>query len=285
MAIVVWLVTTLSLAGWWMIFGLQQLERISELSQTESTQELQRGHRMLLSEGVVLFLLILGGGVALLYLMMDEMKRSRQIREFFAAFTHDLKTSLASLRLQAETLQEDLAGSPQHARVARRLLKDSARLELQLDNSLFVADTEMGQLHISDVSLANVISGMKHYWPELEVQLQREAVLKADVRAVESIFKNLLQNAVVHGKANHVQIRCETKDIDQVMIDVHDNGKGFQGDRNRLAQIFVRHTPSSGSGIGLYISERLARQMGGRIQIKDSPNGFHLQVELPGRVS
>ncbi len=288
-AVVVWLAATLSLAGWWLVFGLQQLSRLQAVVRAETAEEIARRHRMLMSEGLVLFALLLGGGIALLYFMVTEIRRSRQIREFFAAFTHDLKTSLASLRLQAETLEEELKGSPEHARVSRRLVKDTVRLELQLDNSLFVADTEMGQLHLDDVSVRAVVSSLRHYWPELDIRMEGECRVRADVRALESILKNLLQNAVVHGKASRVEIRSETVDGARVALELADNGRGFPGDVGDLGRIFVRHTTTSGSGIGLHIAKKLAERMGGELRLirgdATNPQGFRARLELHGRAS
>ena len=90
---------------------------------------------MLVWEGVMLVGMLMAGGVALLVAIRPEQRRRRDLRAFFMAFTHDLKTSLASLRLQAESLREDLpeaAGNPN----LQRLLKDSVRLQLQLENAL-----------------------------------------------------------------------------------------------------------------------------------------------------
>lgn len=288
-AVVVWLAATLSLAGWWLIYGLQQLSRAQAIMRTETAEEIARRHFMLLSEGLALFALLLGGGVALLHFMVTEIRRSRQIREFFAAFTHDLKTSLASLRLQAETLEEELKSSPEHARVSRRLVKDTVRLELQLDNSLFAADPEMGQLHIDDVSVKAVVAGLRHYWPELDIRMDNEGVVRADVRALESILKNLLQNAVVHGKATKVEIRSEPIDGARIALELEDNGKGFSGDVDKLGQAFMRHTTTSGSGIGLHIAKKLAERMGGELQLirgdTTTPRGFRARLELHGRFS
>ena len=288
-AIVVWLVVTLSLASWWLIFGLQRINRIALIAQTETVKEIERWHFMLLSEGIVLLALLLGGGIGLLYFLSVEMRRSRQIHGFFAAFTHDLKTSLASLRLQAESLEEDLKDSSQ-GRVARRLVKDSVRLELQLDNSLFIADTEMGHLHIEDIKVRDVIESLQHYWPELQIQLDGNFTARADQRALESILKNLLQNAVIHGKATRVEVRCEKIDGGQVLqIEVVDNGRGFSGDAKKLGQIFMRHTSTSGSGIGLHLARRLAVRMNGKLEFisgdMTNPQGFRARLLLPGGAS
>ncbi len=289
-AVIVWLLATLSLTGWWLIFFLRQTESLSQLKTPSFEngpliEEVTRRYRMFLGEGAFLFFLLLCGGAALFYFLWIEIRQARQIREFFAAFTHDLKTSLASLRLQAETLGEDLQNDPSRARVARRLVKDSVRLELQLENSLFVADTEMGHLHIEDIKVDEVIASLRHYWPEVDIRVEKNTLVRADVRALESIFKNLFQNAFVHGKASRVIVRAEMIDGVGVGIEVEDNGKGFNGEVERLGKMFARHTSTSGSGIGLFLVERLAKRMGGKLDFitgdVTNPQGFRVKLQLP----
>jgi malonyl CoA-acyl carrier protein transacylase len=51
--------------------------------------------------------LLVSGGVALVVSIRREQTRQDTVEAFFMAFTHDLKTTLASLQLQAESLVED----------------------------------------------------------------------------------------------------------------------------------------------------------------------------------
>lgn len=280
---VIWLLTTLALAGWWLIFGLQQITRLSQMSgeaPPQLTKEIARRHFMLLSEGLTLFFLLLAGGTALLYYIYSEVRRTRRIQEFFAAFTHDLKTSLGSLRLQAESLEEDIK-DPKQAKVMRRLVKDTVRLELQLENSLLLASPDDGKrLLLEPILLSDLVLSIRYHWPELETRLEGDAQVKADSRGVESIVKNLLQNAVVHGRATKVEIKITTE-RGRTRMRFLDNGRGFSGDRSRLGQMFHRHTSTSGSGLGLYLADRLAHQMGGKLRVQEASSGFCVELELP----
>src|SRR2546421_11092495 len=105
-----WVAFTVTLAAWWLIFGLRQLDLINQ-SNLEGAVQLHRHYQMLLWEGGILIVSLIGGGVALFYYARREQRRHAQVEEFFAAFTHDAKIALASLRLQAESLQEDYARS------------------------------------------------------------------------------------------------------------------------------------------------------------------------------
>jgi hypothetical protein len=290
----VWLATTLALTGWWVVHGLYQLARFSELK-VGAESELARWHRMYVSEGATLILLLFAGGAALLYYIATEVRRARRVREFFAAFTHDLKTSLASLRLQAESLDEDLQDGPQ-ARLARRLLKDTVRLSLQLENSLFLASADDALLHIENLDARLEALRIRNDWPDLTVDVEGHATVRADARAFESILKNLIQNAVVHGRASQVRIRIEAADAEKVRIRIEDNGRGFKGDVNELGRMFHRPVGTSGSGIGLYLVSMLTKRMGGSVLFSTTSaassatmkanvsgsSGFAVDVLLPG---
>lgn len=286
-AAVLWLMFSVALACWWLIFGLGQIERISALAGEAPAgvaAEIARRHRMLLSEGATLIILLIGGGVALLYHVVREAKRSRLLREFFAAFTHDLKTSLASLRLQAESLEEDLKESG-HEKLMRRLVKDTVRLELQLENSLLLASPDdNSQFLLEPIALSETLKNMIEHWPDLAVEIVSseagEVKVLGDHRAIESIFKNLLQNALVHGRSTKVTIAIERRS-GNVVIRVRDNGRGFSGDYRRLGRIFERHATSSGSGLGLYLAASLAERLKGGLRLLEDGPGFGVEITLP----
>src|SRR5216110_786198 len=150
-----WVVFTVTLAGWWLVFGLRQLDLINQ-SSLEGAVQLHRHYQMLLWEGGILIASLIGGGLALLYYARREQKRHAQVEEFFAAFTHDAKTALASLRLQAESLREDFAGSEANP-LLERLLNDTLRLQLQLENSLFLVNLTRGALFLEPIRLGDRI--------------------------------------------------------------------------------------------------------------------------------
>lgn len=275
-----WLTTTVALAGWWMVFGLRQLDRLNQ-SAGNRAPEFDHYHRMLLWEGGVLIVLLLGGGVALLWYIRGERRRHLQIEEFFAAFTHDAKTALASLQLQAESLCEDLASEAPNP-ILERLLKDTLRLQLQLENSLFLVNLRSGQLLSEALQVSRIVESLRFHWPDVALKLIGDGAVWADIRALESVLTNLVQNAVIHGQAELVTITVRPIGGDRLQILVADDGHGFHGDFSRLGSLFTRHTKSSGSGVGLYISRQLVKRMGGALTFAPgAAGGFVAALSLP----
>ncbi len=269
---IAWLVFTISLASWWLIFGLRQADTLARIDQ--GTSQFPAVHRMLVAEGAALIASLILGGAVLLYGIWREQVRHSAIEEFFAAFTHDLRTSLASMRLQVESLQEDFLDRGEENPLLDRLMKDSVRIQLQLDNSLFYANRRTGKLFIERLSLRRIVESVAREFADLTVSLQGERMVLADARALEVVLRNLFQNALVHGHADAIQIRLDEAGGSKVAIQIEDNGGGTSNDAAQLGRLFFRPTSRSGAGVGLYISRRLAKRMNGLLTLSAGARGL-----------
>ena len=279
-AAVLWLALTVSLTVWWLIFGLDQARRLSALGGDEAAR-LGVVQRMLTWEGAVLIALLLAGAFALVLAIRRERARSREVTDFFLSFTHDLRTALASLRLQAESLQADgdvAADNPN----LERLLRDAVRLELQLENSLFFSQADSGLLP-ERVALRDLILQIADDWPRLQVDVTADADARADRRALGSVLRNVLQNAATHGGAQHVVVDI-TRDPGVVKLTLADDGSGLPaGVAIDAVKPFTRLASTSGTGMGLFVSRRLVERMQGRLECfgRDHGRGFVVVVTLP----
>jgi signal transduction histidine kinase len=245
---------------------------------------------MLVSEGGVLIALLIVGGAALLYNIRVESRRARQVEEFFASFTHDLKTSLASLRIQTESLRDDLESATDdfaqtsQSKLLARIMSDAGRLETQLENALFLADADKSSMLLESVSIRELIGTLSHLWPRLAISVQGDVSVLADRRALESIVRNIAQNSSRHGQSSKLEVQCRDGG-EFAIVRFKDNGRGFTGDVKRLGEIFARQTGLSGSGIGLYLVARLVERLGGRAKVETAgegdARGFVVELELP----
>jgi len=253
------------LASWWLRYGLQH-----------TAGEAQR--TMLISEGLVLIVSLFFGGAALLYYMRKEQRRAEEVREFFATFSHELKTSIASVRLQVESLAEDFEGTS--SPLMERLVSDSVRLEIQLENSLSLAQLQSSTLHLEELGVNQLVSTFQHHWPEVHFEMENEIQVYADRRALETILRNIIQNAIQHGQAKEIRITKELHETG-VKVSVFDQSIGFQGERENLGKLFFRHNSRSGSGVGLNLIHSLVKKMGGTLEFPETQKGFVVSFSLP----
>jgi signal transduction histidine kinase len=108
----------------------------------------------------------------------------------------------------------------------------------------------------------------------------------AEFRRVLQILLNLLGNAVNYSPADSsIWIRIEDVD-NRVRVIVADQGPGLSDEAMKVIfEKFERlgRSGDGGSGLGLYISRKLARAMGGELSVESEPGqGARFVLELPG---
>lgn len=282
-----WLILSISLGSWWAINGFRQSESIALLktssgvsSNSEALEYIEKQHRMIRSEGIFFLILISGGGLAIIIMSVRDVKRNKMIKDFFATVTHEMKTPLASLRLQAESM-EDLMKSPLEQKLLKRLISDTTRLELQMDKALYLASISRAEImFVEAVSLFQILNHLKLDYENLIISGEDYSIM-GDKRALESIFRNLTENAFHHGQATRLDIYIKPIE-NMVRISLEDNGIGFKGDTEKIGTLFHRHNSRSGSGVGLFLVKTLVSKMHGNVTFKSEPNrGFHVELTLP----
>ena len=107
-----------------------------------------------------------------------------------------------------------------------------------------------------------------------------------EFRRVLQILLNLITNAIRYGP-EHSVVRIETGGNAHVAwIAVHNQGVGLSPEQaSHVFDKFERlgRTGDGGSGLGLYISRRLARAMGGDLIVAQQSEGARFELTLPGR--
>jgi signal transduction histidine kinase len=122
---------------------------------------------------------------------------------------------------------------------------------------------------------------LRNDFGDLKIELNQDAVIRADKRAILSVVRNIFQNSVLHGKADLIQI--EAHPIGQnIRVSILDNGSGFLGDLQKIGEEILQSQDSRGNGIGLLLSKRLINKMKGNLQFSTSTNGFKAEIQIPG---
>lgn len=260
---IAWLVFTCALTFWWWLHGLLQLEAMAGFM---TVDKFERTHRMLMSEGTFFLATIFIGGVSLVVLAKKDYQRHEQIRLFFANFAHDLKTSMARLRIQSDLLKDEWTEQGMG-----RLSDHLNQLDLQLENSLWVARGDKQNFHFQNKKLSSILSSVRIEWPEVEISLEQDVILDCDDLALKSVFRNILQNAVFHAQAKKIDIKVKNKGSFVTLI-ISDDGLNFKGDVAQLGKNFIQPKSAHGNGLGLYLTRFLIEKMNGSIEFSVEQN-------------
>ena len=241
--------------------------------------------KMLAWEGGSFLILLVMLSVSMLILYLKDQRKTKSLQAFFASLTHELKTPLASIRLQGEVINEilDSRNDPTMDKLIGRLISDTAKLEVQMDKILQLSRIERGgELTLTSLALVPFMKKITKAWlPEHEVIIitaENDITVEVDEFALELIIKNLLENTRIHTSSKQIHIKIE-QDKKSVMMIYHDQGK-FRGELGKLGTLFYKHNSSKGSGIGLYLSQRLLEKMDGNFLINSFNEGLKFELHF-----
>lgn len=245
-----------------------------------------------------------GDGRVLLLEDVTTVRRLETVRrDFVANVSHELRTPVAVIRANAETL---LAGAKDDPVMGPKLIdglhRNAERLARILADLLDLSRLDAGQYRmdlskvevkaITEQSLTAVETQALAREVTIDVQIPDGVMVKADPKALDQIFVNLIDNAVKYTKPKgHVWVQAHVDDT-HVRIDVRDDGPGIaEKHRGRVFERFYRADPSrsreaGGTGLGLSIVKHLAESMGGSVGVEpNTPNGSIFWLKLPRSTS
>ena len=214
----------------------------------------------------------------------DLQRHEKDRSEVLAGISHDLRTPLTRLRLEAEMSVAD-----DGARQA--VVADIEQMEAVISQFMDYARTESGEAPVA-TDLAALLSSLAERQVCIgrpliaNIQALPESMLrpKAIIRAVT----NLIDNAAKYGTG---EITLTTATVDgEIWVEIGDRGPGLPvAEIERLKRPFTRletaRTNASGTGLGLAIVERIARLHDGRLDLLPNPGGGLLaRLALPIRV-
>jgi signal transduction histidine kinase len=242
----------------------------------------ERFLNMMKWEGLTFFMLLIVLLATLLKIYFEDLRKTRSVQAFFSSLTHELKTPLASLKLQAEVIQETINDSAldqkekmQLQTYGKRLNADIAKLNNELEQVLQLAKVERNALlDIEEIDLISYLDKLKRFYPMVKLNAHNlnEVIVRLDKNAFDLIIKNLVANTLRHQPLNHeILINLEKKESSYELT-YDDQGTAFTGDLTKLGKLFYKHNSPKGSGIGLYLIKKLARQMKIDIKIMAKPN-------------
>ena len=228
--------------------------------------------------------------------LMEEVQQLHRARErFFAMVNHELRNALAAVHGWAELMvrKKDPATVPKaafevldSAKQAVRLINDLLDLSRLDEDRLrpVIRATEPGSM--ARRSLARVTPAAEAKRVLLKVDIAPDLPSCAtDASRVEQILVNLLGNAIQHTpEGSRVQLKVTARDP-FVVYTVEDEGSGIgEAEVERIFDIYVTEAAgeSRGAGLGLPLSRRLARLLGGELRaVVPQQSGGCFILELP----
>jgi K+-sensing histidine kinase KdpD len=273
---------------WWGYHLIELTEVVSRESKPVSNRI-----AMIIGEGAVFLLLLLVGIWQIRRSIRKELKLSEQQNNFLLSVTHELKTPLAANKLYLQTIKKRDLSKEQTDDILKKAIDENVRLERMIDNILNATRLENNRMNIEKetIDLGHFITKIQERYNTLlnksviEIDIDTKIELFADPFMLETIFNNLIENALKYAGKDQPITLYSSKNDSFIEFGVKDLGPGVPKELNpeifkkffRVGNEEVR--TQKGTGLGLFIVSQLVKMHNGTIACEDNtPKGINFRI-------
>lgn len=225
------------------------------------------------------------------FLITNVMKLSERRASFVSAVTHELRTPLTTFRLYSDILQNDAVSPEKRPAYLNTLSREADRLSHLVENVLAFSKIERGSARssVSEHNISELLESMRERFEarlaaarlNLEMEIESPFRCSLDSNALEHILFNLIDNAAKYAAGSEppiVIIEMATQS-NRLEIKVSDYGPGIShAECKKIFRPFHKSAKQAaetqpGVGLGLALSNRLARSMGGKLSCGNRTDG------------
>lgn len=245
----------------------------------------------------------LAAALAVFAVLRSALALSERRAAFVSAVTHELRTPLTTFRMYAEMLEEGMVDEAKRGRYLATLRREADRLGELVENVLAYARIESDRAPLAPqvMPVGMLLERVRERLEDrcraaslslaVELETGLEAVeVRVDPGAVEQILFNLVDNAAKYApsqQAPGLELRAAQGPRGRVALSVRDHGPGIEpGEREAIFEPFAKaraHASGTvpGAGLGLALSRRLARQLGGDLRVEAARPGARFVLTVP----
>ena len=207
-----------------------------------------------------------------------------QLRQFAHSASHDLRDPLNSILNFSKLLEDKLSNGPDKEYIgfiSRAADQMSDILRDLLDYTKADSELEHQTEEVDLNEVLQIVHDNLHEAIESNnavILVEPLPVVTAHRTRLIQLFQNLLSNAIKYRRPDRhpeISIHLLRDAIQGTAFEIRDNGTGISAeDRERVFEPFTRANDSEqGTGIGLAVCRKIVESYGGKIWIKDSPQG------------
>jgi len=281
------------------IYRLAQIDKNDSGYNQKLTQiedERKRKSTQYIGEGSTFLLLILVVAVFVYRATKRQIILSHQQQNFMMAVTHELKTPIAVVRLNLETLQRYKLDEAKQQKLINNTLQETERLNSLTNNILVTAELESGHYAINkqEINFSELVkTSVKDFHNRfhervIEENIEKDIFVTGETLLLQMLMNNLLDNALKYSD-KETPVKVDIKKLNnKTVLKITDEGEGIADEeKKRIFQKFYRvgsetTRKAKGTGLGLYLCKRIVHDHKGTIAVRDNvPMGSIFIVSLP----
>ena len=220
--------------------------------------------------------------------------------KFFSIISHDLRSPLGGLMQILEVLEDsyDFLDEKEKFHIITEAAGASKMVYALMENLLEWSRIQTGRIPFNPekIELLHILRGIESLYSQnlknkqitLIIKVEAGICLNADIKMTDTIFRNLVSNAIKFTNPGGLILISSKSEGDWVTINVKDSGVGIEGDNlDKLFRTEISYSTEGtgkekGSGLGLVLCKELIEKHGGKISVESKKNyGSNFYFTLP----
>jgi K+-sensing histidine kinase KdpD len=266
----------------------------NEMKKIEANK--QRRTKQYLGEGSTFILIILLTAGIVYYAYYRQRALARLQKNFMLSITHELKTPIAGIKLNMQTLQKRVLDEAVKQKLLQSSVMETDRLNDLCNNILVSTQLESTRkaIYNDEVNLSDVLTEtvnelqLRYATHHFQTEMDSDATLiKGDASLWKLVISNLLENARKYSPAGSTVLAVLQPKAGKWILSVQDEGIGIPEDeKEKIFEKFYRVgnenlRSSKGTGLGLYIVKKIVSLYKYDIRVRNKkPKGSIFEIEF-----
>ena len=265
-----------------------------KMGETAILERFNSRNRQYLGEGITfLAIILIGAGVVYTALRRTQLL-SKQQHNFMLSITHELKSPIAAIKLNLETINKRKLSEEQLRTLLNRSVKETNRLNDLCNNLLLASQLESAQFKpaADRINFTAVVKEELEQYIDRNthaflLDIKQDSFIVGDRTLWKLVVSNLIENACKYSEPDSlITVRLNRTD-DQWVLQVADRGTGIKDEeKSKIFQKFYRvgseeSRNTKGTGLGLFIIAQIVDRNKGNIVVRDNePKGSIFEITV-----
>ncbi len=261
---------------------------------TASSERANSRTNQYLGEGATFLIIILIGAGVVYSSVRSNHKLSRQQNNFMLSITHELKSPIAAIKLNLQTMARRQLNEQTQHQLIDRSIKEANRLNDLCNNLLLASQMESSKfkpaeerIDLSELATESFEEFQLRGRNNFKANIDEGCFTHGDRLLWKLAINNLLENAVKYSPADTTITLSLYQNDDDLIIKIEDEGIGISDEeKGKIFGKFYRvgneeSRKTKGTGLGLYLTSKIVAQHKARITVTDnSPTGTVFEITL-----
>jgi K+-sensing histidine kinase KdpD len=240
-----------------------------------------------------LAIILIGAGVVYTSIRSNHLL-SQQQSNFMLSITHELKSPIAAVKLNLQTMAKRKLDEKTQMQLIQRSVNEANRLDDLCNNLLLASQMESRHFKAEDgrISLSSVAEeSLQAYETRSKnvfvAKIEEDCFTGGDRLLWKLAINNLLENAVKYSPPESTITLEIVRNEEDILLSVADEGFGISDDeKTKVFKKFYRvgnenSRKTKGTGLGLYLTSKIIQQYKGSISVRDNtPAGTVFEITV-----